>query len=240
MRGVHRRLAWVVWLPVLAFSTSGLFHLWVQSTTKPVTLVQAPWINLASVTSLPIGIETAMDIRLSNTPLGLFWRVETAIPAAEKPAGNDPHAHHKGKSVKTRTQYFSVDTGALLPMADTEIALAIAQQETGKPTLVPMFSPEYGFANKRLPVWRVETPEGLVFVDAKAALVAARVSPLHKTELWSFSNLHKGQFFDKLLGITHTQRDGIMAGIAVLVLFMSGVGLWLHQRRRRSSRSRAS
>jgi hypothetical protein len=240
VRGVHRRLAWVVWLPVLAFSSSGLFHLWVQSTTKPVTLVQAPWINLASVTSLPIGIETAMDIRLSNTPAGLLWRVEMPLVEVKKSSGDNPHAHHTSKPEKIKTQYFSVDTGALLPMADSEIALAIAQQETGKPTLVPMFSPEYGFANKRLPVWRVETPDGLVFVDAKAGLVAARVSLLHKAELWSFSNLHKGQFFDKLLGITHTQRDGIMAGIAVLVLIMSGVGLWLHQRRRRSARSRAS
>jgi hypothetical protein len=64
--------------------------------------------------------------------------------------------------------------------------------------------------------------------------VAARVSPLDKIELWSFSNLHKGQFLDKLLGVSHTQRDGILAGVATLIIVMSGVGLWLHQRRRRS------
>jgi uncharacterized iron-regulated membrane protein len=232
-RGLHRRLAWLVWLPVLAFSGSGLFHLWVQSTATTRETVSVQPIDMAAIQSLPQGVSTANDIRLSNTPKGLLWRVEMALPSVPNAAPN-PHAHHMGNTPKTKTAYFSVHNGEAVPFVDTDIAQAIAQNTTGTPTLLPMFSPEYGFANKRLPVWRVETPNGLVFVDAKAGVVAARVSPLDKIELWSFSNLHKGQFLDTLLGVSHTQRDGILAGVATLIIVMSGVGLWLHQRRRRS------
>jgi uncharacterized iron-regulated membrane protein len=51
--------------------------------------------------------------------------------------------------------------------------------------------------------------------------------------LWSFRNLHKGQFLDNLLGITHTQRDSLLAVVAMLMIMMSGIGLWLYQRKRR-------
>jgi uncharacterized iron-regulated membrane protein len=135
---------------------------------------------------------------------------------------------------KTTTAYFRVQDGTKVPSRDADIALAIAGQNTGPvPTLVPMFSPEYGFANKRLPVWRVETPKGVMFVDAKAGIMAAQVSALDKAELWSFRNLHKGQFLDNLLGITHTQRDSLLAVVAMLMIMMSGIGLWLYQRKRR-------
>ena len=233
-RGLHRRLAWLVWLPVLAFSGSGLFHLWVQSTATTRETVSVQPIDMAAIQSLPQGVSTAHDIRLSNTPKGLLWRVEIAAPTMPNNAAPNPHAHHMSKTPRTKTAYFTVQDGAAVPFADTDIAVAITPQATGTPTLLPMFSPEYGFANKRLPVWRVETPNGLVFVDAKAGVVAARVSPLDKIELWSFSNLHKGQFLDKLLGVSHTQRDGILAGVATVIIVMSGIGLWLHQRRRRS------
>ena len=73
-----------------------------------------------------------------------------------------------------------------------------------------------------------------MFVDAKAGVMAARVSALDKAELWSFRNLHKGQFLDNLLGITHQQRDGVLAVVAMLMIMMSGIGLWLYQRKRRA------
>jgi uncharacterized iron-regulated membrane protein len=236
-RGLHRRLAWVVWLPVLAFAGSGLFHLWVQGTTKTAEMTNMRLLDSAAVQSLPHGVIMANDVRLSNTPKGLLWRVEMALPSTPNAAPN-PHAHHRGNTPQTKTAYFTVHGGEAVPFTDTDIALAIAQNTTGTPTLLPMFSPEYGFANKRLPVWRMETPNGLVFVDAKAGVVAARVSPLDKIELWSFNNLHKGQFLDKLLSISQTQRDGILAGVAILIIVMSAVGLWLHQRRRRTTPSR--
>jgi uncharacterized iron-regulated membrane protein len=232
-RGLHRRLAWVVWLPVLAFSGSGLFHLWMQTTSEAPKTPQMYPVAMASIRSLPQGIHQAGDVRLSITPKGILWRVERALPDAPKTIPT-AHAHHTQRMPKTTTAYFRVQDGTKVPSRDADIALAIAGQNTGPvPTLVPMFSPEYGFANKRLPVWRVETPKGVMFVDAKAGIMAAQVSALDKTELWSFRNLHKGQFLDNLLGITHTQRDSLLAVVAMLMIMMSGIGLWLYQRKRR-------
>lgn len=232
--GLHRRLAWVVWLPILAFSSSGVFHLWVQTTNDTPQVRPADFITLTRITTLPMGLSHARDVRLSLTSQGILWRAQKDVPETLKPAHSE-HTHHAARTPKTITAYFRVDDGMQVPLHDADMALTIAGHPTRPvPTLVSMFSPEYGFANKRLPVWRVDTGNGLVFVDVKAGVVAARVSNLDKTELWSFRNLHKGQFLDAWFGITHTQRDALLAGVVTLIILMSGIGLWLQQRKRRA------
>ncbi|MFM7631221.1 MAG: hypothetical protein ACKO43_05355 [Alphaproteobacteria bacterium] len=231
-RGLHRRLAWVIWLPVIAFSGSGAFHLWVQTTNAISQAPPVTPITLTHITTLPLGLSQARDVRLSITSRGILWRAQMAMSETPKPPHRE-HIHHAARAPKTIITYFRVDDGMPVPVHDADMALTIAGHPTGPvPTLVPMFNPEYGFANKRLPVWRVDTGNGLVFVDVKAGVVAARVSALDKTELWSFRNLHKGQFLDAWLGITHTQRDALLAGVAILMILMSGIGLWLHHRKR--------
>jgi hypothetical protein len=181
-------------------------------------------------------------MRLLQIAENTFWRVE--VPAAPTLATearqHDTHQHHGGggggRAPRTITQYYDTATGEKLTLNESAVAVMLAEQKFGKgtfsnPTLTPTFTAEYGFANKRLPVWRLESPQGLVFVDSKQGVIAAEVSQLDKAELWSFNMLHKWQFFDKILGLTPQQRDGIITIFAVLIISMTLVGYRLRWKR---------
>jgi hypothetical protein len=241
-RRFHRLLGMVVWIPILMFSTSGLFHLWMHSNTgeRNKTPIVFPLLNLQAMT-LPTIDGIVQDMRVLHIGENVFWRVE--IPAPQTPAApklkHDPHQNHGGGGgapLRATAHYYNAQTGEKLPLNDGAIAVMVAEQALGKrvfstPTLTPTFTQEYGFANKRLPVWRLESPQGLVFVDSKHGVIAATVSPLDKAELWSFNMLHKWQFFDKILGLTPKQRDGIITVFAVLIISMTLVGYRLRWKR---------
>lgn len=227
LRGLHRRLAWLVFLPILTFSSTGLFHLLVSAYAKPNIPVAAPLFSVDTLHALP-NIDAGLvltDARLMQLSGDTAWRSEVTKPGA-------PHPD---------IVYHSAQTGDQLPLSDSDAALRLMAnllpgvQSVGTPTRVLRYNSEYGFANKRLPVWRLETQDGtLVFVDTKDAVIAAVVEPLHKVELWSFNTLHKGQFMDKLFGLAPPVRDGILAAIAALIVLMSGVGMVLAWRRQRA------
>jgi hypothetical protein len=238
----------VVWIPILLFSTSGLFHLWMHSTAGAEKVaVASPVLNRQAIT-LPKINESVHDMRLLQIAENTVWRVE--VPAAPAPATearqHDAHQHHGGgggRAPRTIAQYYDTATGEKLPLNESAVAVMLAEQKFGKggfsnPTLTPTFTREYGFANKRLPVWRLESEEGIVFVDSKHGVIAATVSPLDKAELWSFNMLHKWQFFDKILGLTPKQRDGIITVFALLIISMTLVGYRLRWKRFQQQRRR--
>lgn len=241
-RRFHRLLGMVVWIPILLFSTSGLFHLWMHSTGGAEKVASAsPVLNQQAIT-LPKINESVHDMRLLQIAENMVWRVE--VPAAPAPATearqhDAAHQHHGGgggRAPRTITQYYDTATGEKLPLNEFAVAVMLAEQKFGKgafsnPTLIPTFTREYGFANKRLPVWRLESEEGIVFVDSKHGVIAATLSPLDKAELWSFNMLHKWQFFDKILGLTPKQRDGIITVFALLIISMTLVGYRLRWKR---------
>ncbi|WP_240433637.1 PepSY domain-containing protein [Solimonas sp. K1W22B-7] len=203
----HRGLAWIAWAPVLMFSASGLFHLLRLS---PL-LLPAPAVPAQAVQGpLSWPGELAGARSLSLLPLGegsAVWR-----------------ARYDAK----RLRLFDARSGA--PLAD-EAALARRLAGAGASAdarLQAGFSDEYGFANKRLPVWRIEGEGERVFVDTAFGLVAARAGGLDVAEQWSFSSFHKWQFLDPL---GKAWRDAILSLGAVLGLLAAGFGLSLRRRR---------
>ncbi|MFN8693010.1 MAG: PepSY domain-containing protein [Holosporales bacterium] len=227
LRGLHRRLAWLVFVPILLFSSTGLFHLLVTSYAKPTIPVAVPSFTVALAKALP-NLETGialLDARLIQLDEKTRWRVEYTAAGAK-------HGD---------IAYYSIDTGERLLLTDADAAQSLAAsllpdvEFSGAPTRVLRYNSEYGFANKRLPVWRLEATDGtLVFIDTKDAVIAAKVGALHKAELWTFNTLHKGQFMDKLFGLKPPVRDGVLVAIASLIIIMSVFGIVLTRRRQRS------
>jgi len=67
-------------------------------------------------------------------------------------------------------------------------------QKISDVALVTQFEGEYGFFNKRLPVWRVayDTPDHVAYyVETSSGALAALVRDCDRMEGWSFSTLHK-------------------------------------------------
>jgi hypothetical protein len=212
VRRWHRSLAWVVWVPVLMFSISGLFHVLrmspaLQPDDPPA---RVPGVATHALRSPPASMDQVRSLSLLPLPDGgAVWR---------------------GRRSPTELEIADALSGR--PLAGGDPALALRLASASPPAwlrLQTAFSGEYGFAYKRLPVWRLETDTELVFVDVVTGQVAVRIGTLDRAEQWSFSTLHKWQFLDPL---GRVWRDGIMVCGVLLSLLAAAAGLVLRLRRR--------
>lgn len=212
VRRWHRSLAWVVWVPILMFSLSGLFHLLRMSPAlQPVDPPSgASRLAVHALHPPPVLMDSVRSLSLLPLPDGgAVWR---------------------GRRSATQLEIADALDGR--PLAGGDPALALRLASASPPALLRLqtaFSGEYGFAYKRLPVWRLETAAGLVFVDVVTGQIAARVGRMDRAEQWSFSALHKWQFLDPL---GRAWRDGIMVCGVLLSLLAAVAGLVLRARRR--------
>lgn len=132
-----------------------------------------------------------------------------------------------------------LDVGGTRPVTGNEAAAAralaasLTGEDIGPDTatgLVTRFNGDYGFANKRLPVWRVDLPEGrAIYVDLADATIAARTDTGSRRAGWVFNIFHKGGFMDVIGPVA---RDIILMIAALAIALLSGVGLTLVARRR--------
>lgn len=211
VRKFHRILAYGALIPLMVFPVSGLFHL----------LVQSPLLygdHSANVT--PVGsaqlqnnlASKADDIRLVSYEGQYWWRIRQGDETTYNPIEGKGAVLHGDEAF----------VSSLFPSAPLSVS-----KVTG-------FSDEYGFAYKRLPVWRVDTGNELVFVESLTGVISARISPLNIAETWSFSRLHKWQSLDgigeKIMGkgpYKNALRDGLMVFFIMLALAATVMGLIL-------------
>jgi len=208
-RVLHGISAYILWLPVLMMTLSGLFHLVVRSplVTDPPLPMQKAFVMERDIVFPKIHGEFS-DLRLLAQKGKLVWRVTA------------------GKV----TSYVDARTGKDLALTEEEWARGYIDNATTSGTIVPMYTDEYGFAFKRLPVWRFEQEGRMVFVDPSEGLVAASVTTPEIVETWSFTRLHKWQFLDPYTG--RVWRDVVVVLIGLLIAGMAVTGLMLRLRRR--------
>jgi hypothetical protein len=128
--------------------------------------------------------------------------------------------------------------GAVMRNAERDHAIALAGSfsDLGSSQVVSVkpvfnFEGEYGFINKRLPVWRVEygTPDRVTYyVETSTGALASVVHTADRAEGYSFSFLHKYHWLD-FAG--KNVRDGFMALLALGIASTALLGLWLLGRR---------
>jgi hypothetical protein len=129
--------------------------------------------------------------------------------------------------------------GTVLKGAAPLLARALAAHHSGlRPdslgatTLVTRFEGEYGFLNKRLPVWRVDTNapgHPRYYVELGTGALASRVDDLDALEGYVFSVLHKCHVGD----IPKDLRDGLSASFALGNVIVALMGMVLFLRRGR-------
>ncbi len=208
VRRLHRLLAWVIWAPALMLGCSGLFHLLTQSPLQAAVTAPGPAYAVDRLHT-PVRLEPSVQsiTLLPVSAVEALWRIEAAgsLRLLEAASGRE----RRGGEAEL--------AAALVGLPAT----AMATPQSG-------FSDEYGFANKRLPVWRLRSGDRLLFVDGRAGVVAARVDPLDVVEQRSFSLLHKWQFLNPL---GHAVRDLILSLAALLLIAAAVAGLMLRARR---------
>jgi hypothetical protein len=256
----HRRLGLTVALTSLTFAGSGAYHLWHDALSSPVQtastaqarsvsdMSDAAWQALQQATAgKPMG---RVDWVAFNG--GSAWwasgpgqgpgKAQVAALAQASPE-HEAHAHHHHASTPdtgtSHSKALLIDAqGHTVPDAARTLARALAQQHSGLPAdhitqvdMVSHFDGEYGFLNKRLPVWRVafDAPgHPRYYVEPGTGALAARVDDSDAREGWSFSTLHKWN----IGSIDKDLRDVLGAAFALGNVLVALMGLTLFLRRR--------
>jgi hypothetical protein len=264
-KGWHRIAGYVLALPLLMFSTSGIYHLIQFALEPPQSQLRLPQpLDLAGG-RYPIERDwnkvaqgrTVHSLSLIEGPKGQpLYRLDLgAAPAA---AEHD-HGSHSDAPPSTAAEirkarfdgvqssgpplYVDATTGQPLPLADRDLALAVARRFAGpeaqvtQATLVTRFGADYDFRNKRLPVWKVDfgaPANASLFVDPATGILVDRVADWQKPERWFFSLIHKWNFLFPLGKLTLNIVVGSV--VIALILLMAGIGLWLDWRGRKLRR----
>jgi hypothetical protein len=243
----HSRLAYVVVVPLILFSISGIYHLLyssfengeVENLYAADELPLANWSPITLPNSL-IGTQInqiSLVKKVENDECQFLYRVSSAV---DNPLQDNSRAKRfKGASAEFRGSYIDSQSGSLLEQLDNQLVIQKAQkifQENGEEATnsqqISHFSPSYDFRNKRLPVWQVNSSDGMqVFIDPVSGQLIDYNNTLDRVEGYSFSFLHKWNLLVPLVGRFY--RDVSIVVVLSLALLLSLLGLVIHLKNRK-------
>lgn len=133
-----------------------------------------------------------------------------------------------------KPQYFTF-SGNEIQNGDEKLALEIAKKLHQKPdsilekTLITKFEGEYGFVNKRLPVYKIMFQSPLketYYIETRTSKLASKVNNSSRKEGYSFAFLHKFHFLD---GLGKNTRDivSMLAAFSLLIVAVKGLKVFL-------------
>lgn len=137
--------------------------------------------------------------------------------------------------IADRLQDGGGESRSLAELAGAQAARAGCQVQAVGDALL-RFNDDYGFLNKRLPVWPVQCADGsLWFVDVRDGVLAARVTAADQIEGSVFDLLHKWRFLDPA---GRDVRDSLLALAALLIATLAVIGVSMYAQRQRQRRAR--
>ncbi len=230
MKQYHRVMGLLFSLGLLMFSASGVFHALskFEPDTRHLVMDKQRFALQTIQPSLPEILESAIQ---DKTIQSINFHTVSQQPALHLQVTKE----HGQQSL-----YIDPNTGASLPHYDESYAKAlavsfsgIAAQHITSVEHITHFTNEYGFINKRLPVWKVsfDAPNHpYYFVHTASGHLAAKYDDISALERSSFSNLHK---FGVLNALGRDIRDSIMAINAFALIVVSFLGIYVYLRRRK-------
>ena len=238
VRRWHRGIGIAVSFSTLLFTISGTWHLLgSEELDVPTALVsRIPTAQL----QLPESVRHSMwgGIGLVQIDGQAYYQLTSTSKNSTDAGGEHDHSA-KPDVPKPNTQiYVSVDNGEIVADAASRHAVwlagqysGLAEQQIKAVSLVTKFEGEYGFINKRLPVWRVDyaTADHLsYYVETSSGTLATTVRDAARVEGWIFSYLHKFHWLDFAGKNT---RDIVSALFALGNVIVASLGLWMFTRR---------
>lgn len=240
LRRWHRTLGLCVSLTTFTFAASGGFHLIKLSGTRSAAAVQVTTLwSAQALDTLPPAPADLLGWALVD--LGRKPALRVLQPAATRSAvAPSAHGGHAAAAAAPGVVYLTVGGGDAV---DRARALDLAARFSGLPaervtqtTLITRFAGEYGFVNKRLPVWKVEydTPSrDRYYVETSTGALAAHIDDGDALEGWTFAYLHKWNWLDAL---GTGPRDAVAALFALGNAVVAALGLRMFLRRSRARR----
>ncbi|GAA3921027.1 PepSY domain-containing protein [Litoribacillus peritrichatus] len=252
----HRRLSYVVVVPLFAWSVTGAYHLvqmaYVESAAgmrlaKPLEVDSALLDQVPdsqgfndSLSGLPINAISLVQLD-SET---LKYRVSVANQLPEQGMNDQQKLEKKyqGRSTEYTSLYF--DVGSQMKVGDRgedrRRAVELALQFSGETSdsvisvdRVTHFGPDYDFRNKRLPVWKIalgNEDKSVLFIDPTTGILVDQTHWLDRPERWAFSTLHKWNFLIPVMG--RFNRDVLVVTVSVMTLCLTFMGVLMALKRR--------
>lgn len=214
----HRRLAWLVVLPVLAWSLSGLLHPVMSRWQPSAAAMVVPAMFLAS----PVGSAWS-DLPPPNQTLLADWQLREvrAMTWQDQPYWQVQLADGSLRQVHAKTGEVVDLTAAVV----TELARHYSGERDAPVSLsiVTEFSNEYSEINRYLPVYRVafDRPDGLIAFVEPRSLQLSGLTDNWKTRFSGFfSAMHSWSWWPHA-----PSRVWVMAGLLSLALIVAISGL---------------
>jgi hypothetical protein len=243
----HRRLGWFVALGAIASMSSGMFHVLAINKSQPSfnTKPERVAFSAGQLRTLPpvLGVmgERSLAVASANGPLWMSYAVDRGHGAKGQHSDHDKeHAEHQHHAATPNLAISLQRAENAQPVAIEryvqELAAGVLAQHPGasieSQQAVTGFTAEYGFVQKRLPVYQLQfdTPDHIaIYIDPIDAVVSSVVTDLARVEGYSFAYIHKAMWLD---GLGKDARDGILGLQALGVFVMACLGLLLARRRR--------
>lgn len=214
----HRRLAWLVVLPILAWSLSGLLHP-VMSRWQPSA---AAMVVPASFLAPPS--DTAWsDLPAPKQTLPADWLIREmrAITWQNQPYWQVQRSDGLLRQVHAKTGEVADITSAVV----TELARHYTGEREAPVnlSLVTEFSNEYGVINRYLPVYRVafDRPDGLIaFVEPRSLQLSGLTDDWKTRFSGFFRAMHSWSWWPHA-----PSRAWVMAGLLALALIVAVSGI---------------
>ena len=240
----HRRLAYVVTLPLILFSISGIYHLLYSSlatqeygTRLTQTLNLKEWSNLSlenNFQHLEINhISLVNIVGASNNNIASY-----RVSGRNKQDNNINTREKRFKGMTNESSSFYIDESntVLTQYTDKNLIRLQSQALLGSQNLtlnlITHFGPDYDFRNKRLPVWEVSDTQGnLIFIDPVTHILVDQSDMTARLEGYSFSFLHKWNMFTPITGRFY--RDVLIIITLIMTLALSAFGFLMHRNKTR-------
>lgn len=234
----HRRLGWFVALGAIASMSSGMFHVLAINKSQHSFNAKPERIAFSAgqLRTLPpvIGVmdERSLAVTSASGPLWMSYAVDR-----DRGAEHAEHHHHAAtSSLVISLQRAENAQPVAIERYVQELAAGVLAQHPGASIegqqAITGFTAEYGFVQKRLPVYQLQlnTPDHIaMYIDPIDAVISSVVTDLSRVEGYSFAYIHKAMWLD---GLGKDARDGILGLQALGVFVMACLGLLLARRRR--------
>lgn len=233
----HRRLGGVAGLFAITFTATGFLHLHLTDQTEvkqPQLLNAIPTQGLQlnhALLAAQLGHSAIENIQLTLIGDERYWRIKKLQQQAAHAHHGHHHHDHTPAPAMDEVVYLHAVSGELLPQGAQQHALQVALALTELPAtalsrieLLPHFTGEYGFVNKRLPVHAVhfDLPGNpALYIETATNTLASTATHRTRVEGYSFAYLHKWHLID-IIG--PTLRDIFTSLVALCIILTLALG----------------
>lgn len=201
----HRYTSITVALFTLMFTFSGAYHALAKlGNDRVTTYVSTPAYHAKNIrfdlTQLAAGAKAAvLNVGIVTMNGEEYWRLQ--VKTTTQPVRKD---QLKDTASMPSTLYVSTQNNKILQQGEMIYAKWLAAQFSGQPvnailsvTPITRFGAEYTFADKRLPVWKIQYGTHYnerFFVETATGCLAKQTNDIDLLEGYSFGFLHKHEF----------------------------------------------